>query len=226
MPLCIRKGTLLEWMKHRTPSIHQLKPVSSQEDPYNINSQEKLEFSSSTTYWTMNESLISTYDIRYIWTNFWHQLAPIDPFTLSHPTAVQTSLFAGALFAKFDPTGRFIAAARLNGSAEIWDLETRAPIRWLDGHVKTITSIECVFLTSYKATTLLTVRKAGREILDIFWHRRKTGTSLSGTFPLPVILHNDKNPFDLMSQSSVPRFIPKISEIIFWNVHPISNTMQ
>ncbi|PPQ83642.1 hypothetical protein CVT25_006248 [Psilocybe cyanescens] len=66
----------------------------------------------------------------------------INPFTLSHPTAVQTSLFAGALFAKFDPTGRFIAAARLNGSAEIWDLETRAPIRWLDGHVKTITSID------------------------------------------------------------------------------------
>uniref|UniRef100_A0A8H7XZC7 WD40 repeat-like protein n=1 Tax=Psilocybe cubensis TaxID=181762 RepID=A0A8H7XZC7_PSICU len=65
-----------------------------------------------------------------------------DPFTLSHPTAVQTSLFAGALFAKFDPTGRFIASGRLNGSAEIWDLETRAPIRWLDGHVKAITSID------------------------------------------------------------------------------------
>lgn len=66
----------------------------------------------------------------------------LDPFTLSHPTAVQTSLYAGATFARFDPAGRFIAAARVNGSAEIWDLETRAPIRWLDGHVKTITSIE------------------------------------------------------------------------------------
>jgi COMPASS component SWD1 len=69
-----------------------------------------------------------------------------DPFTLSHPTAIQTSLFAGALFAKFDPTGRFIAAARNNGSAEIWDLETRAPIRWLDGHVKAVTSIEYAVL--------------------------------------------------------------------------------
>ncbi|KAF8876289.1 COMPASS complex protein [Gymnopilus junonius] len=66
----------------------------------------------------------------------------INPFTLSHPTAVQTSFFAGALFARFDATGRFIAAARLNGPAEIWDLETRAPIRWLDGHVKSITSID------------------------------------------------------------------------------------
>ncbi|KAF5322795.1 hypothetical protein D9619_001174 [Psilocybe cf. subviscida] len=68
--------------------------------------------------------------------------ALINPFTLSHPTAVQTSLFAGATFSKFDPTGRFIAAARANGSVEIWDLETRAPIRWLDGHVKNITSVD------------------------------------------------------------------------------------
>ncbi|KAF4616164.1 hypothetical protein D9613_011428 [Agrocybe pediades] len=66
----------------------------------------------------------------------------INPFTLSHPTAVQTSLYAGALFAKFDPSGRFIATARLNNCAEIWDLETRAPIRRLDGHVKAITSID------------------------------------------------------------------------------------
>ncbi|KAF8164829.1 COMPASS complex protein [Crassisporium funariophilum] len=66
----------------------------------------------------------------------------INPFTLSHPTAVQTSLFAGALFARFDPTGRFIAAARNTGSTEIWDLETRAPIRWLDGHVKAVTCID------------------------------------------------------------------------------------
>ncbi|KAF8164304.1 COMPASS complex protein [Pholiota molesta] len=66
----------------------------------------------------------------------------INPFTLSHPTAVQTSLYAGATFSRFDSTGRFIAAARLNCSVEVWDLETRAPIRGLEGHVKTITSID------------------------------------------------------------------------------------
>ncbi|TFK43045.1 WD40-repeat-containing domain protein [Crucibulum laeve] len=66
----------------------------------------------------------------------------INPFSISHPTAVQTSLFATALFAKFDPSGRYIAAGRANGSAEIWDLETRAPIRWLDGHVKALTSLD------------------------------------------------------------------------------------
>ena len=67
-----------------------------------------------------------------------------DPFNLSHPTTVQTSLFAGAQIARFDTTGRFIAAGRAIGSAEIWDLETRAPIRWLDGHVRGVTSIEYV----------------------------------------------------------------------------------
>ncbi|PPR02510.1 hypothetical protein CVT26_011994, partial [Gymnopilus dilepis] len=77
----------------------------------------------------------------------------LDPFTLSHPTAVQTSFFAGALFAKFDTTGRFIAAARLNGPAEVWDLETRAPIRWLDGHVKSITSIDWSRSSRYLLTS-------------------------------------------------------------------------
>jgi len=66
----------------------------------------------------------------------------LDPFTLSHPTAVQTSLFAEASLAKFDPTGRFIASAARFTFVQIWDLETRAPIRWLDGHVRAITNIE------------------------------------------------------------------------------------
>jgi len=94
----------------------------------------------------MNESLIS----RCVFCKIQDTtreliLLCVDPFTLSHPTAVQTSLYAGALFAKFDTTGRFIATARSNNCAEIWDLETRAPIRLLDGHVKAITSIEYVF---------------------------------------------------------------------------------
>ncbi|KAF9004774.1 COMPASS complex protein [Cyathus striatus] len=77
----------------------------------------------------------------------------INPFGISHPTAVQTSLFASALFAKFDPTGRYIAAGRNNGSVEVWDLETRAPIRYLDGHVKAITSIDWSQNSRYVLTT-------------------------------------------------------------------------
>ncbi|KAJ2927391.1 hypothetical protein H1R20_g9706, partial [Candolleomyces eurysporus] len=67
----------------------------------------------------------------------------IDPFhTLSHPTAIQTTLPATALFCKFDPSGRFLATGRHNGAAEIWDLETKNEIRCLDGHVKPVTSVD------------------------------------------------------------------------------------
>ncbi|KAF9468770.1 WD40 repeat-like protein [Collybia nuda] len=66
----------------------------------------------------------------------------ISPFNITHPTAVQTSLFASALFARFDPSGRYVGAGRNNGAAAIWDLETRAPVRWLEGHVKAVTSLD------------------------------------------------------------------------------------
>jgi COMPASS component SWD1 len=65
-----------------------------------------------------------------------------DPFTITHPTAVQTSLVAGASFARFDPSGRYVAAGRGDGSAAIWDLDTRSAVRWLEGHVKGVTSVE------------------------------------------------------------------------------------
>lgn len=92
----------------------------------------------------MNEALISrlflyarTADTIRLKMNY------IDPFhTLSHPTAIQTTLPATALFCKFDPSGRFLATGRHNGAAEIWDLETKNEIRCLDGHVKPCTSVE------------------------------------------------------------------------------------
>lgn len=88
----------------------------------------------------MNEALISTFITEipdFVFTN------TLDPFfSISHPTAIQTSLFAGATLAKFDTSGRFVAAARPTGDVDIWDLETRSAIRSLDGHVKAITSIE------------------------------------------------------------------------------------
>ena len=68
----------------------------------------------------------------------------LDPFSITHPTAVQTSLFAGASFARFDPSGRYVVAGRGDGLAAIWDLETRSAVRVLDGHVKGVTSAECV----------------------------------------------------------------------------------
>ncbi|KAK0453170.1 WD40 repeat-like protein [Armillaria borealis] len=67
----------------------------------------------------------------------------INPFnTLTHPTAVQTSFYAIASFARFDPSGRYIGAGKYDGSVSIWDLETRAQIRTLDGHVKAVTNLD------------------------------------------------------------------------------------
>lgn len=67
-----------------------------------------------------------------------------DPFNITYPTAVQASLPSQCSLARFDRSGRFVAAGRSDGSAAIWDLETRAAARWLEGHVKGITSVECV----------------------------------------------------------------------------------
>ena len=51
---------------------------------------------------------------------------------------------SSANLARYDPSGKFIAAGRPDGMALIWDLETRAISRYLEGHVKAIMDIECV----------------------------------------------------------------------------------
>ncbi|KZP21728.1 WD40 repeat-like protein [Athelia psychrophila] len=77
----------------------------------------------------------------------------INPFDISHPTAVQHSLPAGAAFARFDPSGRFVAAGRSDGSAAIWDLSTRSAVRWLEGHVKGVTSVDWSRYSRYVLTS-------------------------------------------------------------------------
>ncbi|KAF8556293.1 WD40 repeat-like protein [Imleria badia] len=66
----------------------------------------------------------------------------LNPFIITHPTTVQTSLVSGASFSRFNPSGQLLAAARSDGSAVIWDLDTRATIRWCEGHVKGVTAID------------------------------------------------------------------------------------
>lgn len=65
-----------------------------------------------------------------------------NPFSITYPTAVQTSLPSQASFAQFDPSGRFVAAGLSMGSARIWDLGTKSTVRWLEGHVKGVTSVD------------------------------------------------------------------------------------
>ena len=77
-----------------------------------------------------------------------------DPLTMQYPTAVQTSLSANAIFARFDPSGRFIATAQHQGSALIWDMDSKNATRWLEGHVKPLTSMEYVSGLEVPATRL------------------------------------------------------------------------
>lgn len=98
----------------------------------------------------MNASLLST-PTRRVASHFIHTNKLTDPFIITHPTTVQTSLVSGASFARFNPSGQLLAAARSDGSAVIWDLDTRATIRWCEGHVKGVTAIECVQPIAYLA---------------------------------------------------------------------------
>ncbi|KAN0097836.1 WD40-repeat-containing domain protein [Tylopilus felleus] len=66
----------------------------------------------------------------------------LNPFIITHPTTVQTSLVSNASFARFNPSGQLLAAARSDGSTVIWDLDTRGTIRWCEGHVKAVTAID------------------------------------------------------------------------------------
>lgn len=61
----------------------------------------------------------------------------------SYPTAVASFLPSQALFARFDPTGRFVAAGTPEGHLAIWDMDTRETARILEGHVnnKALTSV-------------------------------------------------------------------------------------
>ncbi|KAF9520982.1 hypothetical protein BS47DRAFT_1310964 [Hydnum rufescens UP504] len=57
------------------------------------------------------------------------------------PESVSTTLEDWAACARFNPTGRFIAAGRFDGWTTIWDLDTQGVLRSLEGHSKTVTSV-------------------------------------------------------------------------------------
>ena len=74
----------------------------------------------------------------------------IDPFEAqSLPTSVRATLEPqeqGAIMvlARFDTTGRFVAAGLRDGRAWLWDLETQAVVRHFEGHVKMVTGLSYV----------------------------------------------------------------------------------
>ncbi|KAH9950038.1 hypothetical protein B0H21DRAFT_20898 [Amylocystis lapponica] len=104
-------------------------------------------------------------------------------FNITYPTAVHTSLNSSASFARFDPSGRFVAAGRNDGSAIIWNLDTKAPVRWLEGHVKDRQRFALTRRCSQPHSTLATVRfswsssAVERRILSIFAKSTKVVSS-------------------------------------------------
>lgn len=73
----------------------------------------------------------------------------IDPFeTQNLPTTVRATLDSGAVIARFDWTGRFIAAGLRDGSALLWDLATQAVVRHFEGHVRAVTGLSWVKMSS------------------------------------------------------------------------------
>jgi len=48
------------------------------------------------------------------------------------------------VLARFDTTGRFVAAGLRDGRAWLWDLETQAVVRHFEGHVKMVTGLSYV----------------------------------------------------------------------------------
>ncbi|EJF63084.1 COMPASS complex protein [Dichomitus squalens] len=74
-------------------------------------------------------------------------------FTSPYPTAIQTSLDSYASIARYDPSGRFIVAGRVDGIAIVWDLDTKGPVRTCEGHVKGITSVDWSHNSRYVLTS-------------------------------------------------------------------------
>ncbi len=138
-------------------------------------------------------------------------IEPSDPFSdLSYPTAVQSSLQSGASFARYDPSGKFVIAGLPNGQAAVWDLDTKASIRWLKGHVKAVTSAECVssFRINHRQrlTRLIQLSEAGRGTPASCSPRPRTGTLSYGTWRLMLTHLNDTRRYASTRLCCLPPF--------------------
>ncbi|GAA5878946.1 hypothetical protein JCM3774_000668 [Rhodotorula dairenensis] len=69
----------------------------------------------------------------------------LNPFSTSVPENFDQSVDAAALCARFNPrglyAGHYIAVGRLDGVVAVIDFETKDIVRWLEGHVKAVTTV-------------------------------------------------------------------------------------
>ncbi len=65
-----------------------------------------------------------------------------DPFAQNYPEAPDATLTSQATNVRFNPfgpfAGHYLAAGRIDGLVEVWDVETRGVARVLEGHVKAV----------------------------------------------------------------------------------------
>ncbi|BGP08186.1 chromatin binding protein [Rhodotorula toruloides] len=69
----------------------------------------------------------------------------LNPFTTSFPENFDSSVDVAGLCARFNPRGLFaghyLAVGRLDGVVIVLDFETKCIVRWLEGHVKAVTTV-------------------------------------------------------------------------------------
>ncbi|GAA6003210.1 hypothetical protein JCM10207_001801 [Rhodosporidiobolus poonsookiae] len=90
----------------------------------------------------------------------------LNPFSTSFPENFDTSVDVAALCAKFNPkgvfAGHYLAVGRLDGVVAVLDFETKNIVRWLEGHVKAVTTVSWSGNSRYLLT-------ASRDWNAIIW---------------------------------------------------------
>ncbi|PWN90234.1 WD40 repeat-like protein [Acaromyces ingoldii] len=84
-----------------------------------------------------------------------------NPFAVQAPDSVESILDnAAASCIEFNHgpglfAGQYLASGRSDGYVAIWDIETKGLVRWLEGHVKTVTSVNWSKYNRYLASSSL-----------------------------------------------------------------------
>lgn len=97
-------------------------------------------------------------------------LTPADPFSTAVPENFDSSVDAAALCARFNPrglyAGHYLAVGRLDGVVAVLDFETKDIVRWLEGHVKAVTSVRSV-LPAHATHFLFRSASPAVRLLDV-----------------------------------------------------------
>ncbi|KAM0752903.1 WD40 repeat-like protein [Meredithblackwellia eburnea MCA 4105] len=153
-----------------------------------------------------------------------------NPFAQSFPEGFDSSIEAFALCARFNPrgvfAGHFLAVGRIDGAVSVLDFETRGVVRWLEGHVRAVTTL----CWSRNSRYLLT---ASRDWNAIIWDLSSSASQTDAgerrdtvRFDGPITsahLHprNSKMLVVTLQGQVQPVFVDLRTEGGRWNLEPI-----